>query len=242
MGESLKDHIAVVTGATSGVGRAIARALSSHGAALCLVGRNEERLSAVAAEVGARTARVGTYVTDLSLDDQVQRLVDDIGREHTQVDIVVHSAGIFARGLIGEASVTELDDQYRTNLRAPYLLTARLLPLFRPERGQIVFVNSTAGLNASGSIAAYGSMKHALKAVADALREEVNARGIRVSSVFIGRTATPMQKEVHRLEGKPYRPERLLQPADVATIVLYALCMPRTAEVTDITIRPLAKP
>jgi NAD(P)-dependent dehydrogenase (short-subunit alcohol dehydrogenase family) len=149
---------------------------------------------------------------------------------------------VFARGRIGEAPLEELDAQYRTNLRAPYALTAGLLNLMPPGRGQIVFVNSTAGRAVTAGVAAYGSMKHALRAVADALREEVNPRGIRVLSVFIGRTATPMQMEVHRLEGRAYRPEGLLQPEDVASMVVHALALPRTAEVTEITMRPLAKP
>lgn len=240
--EVLKGHVVVVTGATSGVGRATAVALGEQGAVLCLVGRRSDQLKEVVAEVVGQGGRARGYVADLTSDQQVRELVDNIRRDHGGIDILVHSAGVFARGEIGDASSDDLDQQYRTNLRAPYLLTARLLPLLRPDRGQIVFVNSTAGLTATGGVAAYGAMKHALRAVADALRNEVNARGIRVLSVFIGRTATPMQREVHRLEGKTYRPEHLLQPQDVASMVLHALAMPRTAEVTEITIRPHVKP
>jgi NADP-dependent 3-hydroxy acid dehydrogenase YdfG len=91
-------------------------------------------------------------------------------------------------------------------------------------------------------VAQYSATKHALKAIADSLREEVNAEGVRVVSVYPGRTATPMQAEVHELEGKPYKPERLMQPADVAEVVLTALTLPRTTEVTDLMVRPMAKP
>ena len=88
----------------------------------------------------------------------------------------------------------------------------------------------------------YAAMKHALRALADTLREEVNRDGVRVLSVFLGRTATPMQAAVHRVESRVYEPEPLLQPADVAAVVISALSLPRTAEVTDIHIRPLRKP
>ena len=240
--DSLKDHVAVVTGATSGIGRAIALALAARGASLCLIGRRSDRLTVIADEAAGHAARVVTHVADLTSDEQVRRLVASIVRDFGGIDVLVHSAGVFARGPIGEAAAEDLDELYRTNLRAPYVLTGRLLAHVRPHRGQIVFVNSTAGLAAGGGVAAYGATKHALRAVADALREEVNGLGIRVLSVFIGRSATPMQVEVHRLEGRTYRPERLLQPEDVASMVLHALSMPRTAEVTDITIRPLAKP
>jgi len=241
MSESLRGDIALVTGASSGIGRAIALALAARGAALCLVGRREERMAAVADEASRQAASVATYPGDLTSDADIDALVGGIRRDFGGIDIVVHSAGVFSRGMIGAAPREDLDAQYRMNLRAPYVLTAQLLPVFRPNRGQVVFVNSTAGRSAAGGVGAYSAMKHALRGVADALRDEVNARGIRVLSVFVGRTATPMQMEVHRLEGRPYRPERLLQPDDIASIVVHALAMPRTAEVTEITIRPLAK-
>ena len=240
-GHGLRDHVAVVTGASSGVGRAIALALASQGATLYLVGRQLDRLTAVAEAAAARAARIVPSVIDLTSTDGIDELVDAVRRDGGGLDILVHSAGVFARGAVG-ADPVALDEQYRTNLRAPYVLTGRLLPLFRPSRGQIVFVNSSVGLRASAGIAAYSATKQALRGLADALRDEVNPRGIRVLSVFIGRTATPMQAEIHRLESKTYRPERLLQPEDVGSTVLHALCMPRTAEITDITIRPLAKP
>jgi NADP-dependent 3-hydroxy acid dehydrogenase YdfG len=88
----------------------------------------------------------------------------------------------------------------------------------------------------------YAATKHALKAIADSLREEVNAEGLRVLSVYPGRTASPMQAAVHEMEGRAYHPERLMQPEDVAAVVINALSLPRSAEVTDIYIRPLLKP
>jgi NADP-dependent 3-hydroxy acid dehydrogenase YdfG len=94
-------------------------------------------------------------------------------------------------------------------------------------------------LEARAHVGAYAATKHALKALADALRQEVNADGVRVISVYPGRTATPLQEVLHAQEGKPYFPERLLQPRDVAAAVLHALGMDRTAEVTDIRVRPM---
>jgi NAD(P)-dependent dehydrogenase (short-subunit alcohol dehydrogenase family) len=241
LGQGLRDHVAVVTGASSGVGRAIALALASQGAALYLVGRQLDRLNAVAEQAAGGAGRVFRCAVDLTSDGGVEELVGGVRRDCGGVDILIHSAGVFARGVVG-GDPADLDEQYRTNLRAPYVLTGRLLPLFRPGRGQIVFVNSSVGLRASAGVAAYGATKHALRALADGLRDEVNPRGIRILSVFIGRTATPMQEDIHRLEGKTYRPERLLQPDDVGSTVLHALLLPRTAEITDISIRPLAKP
>jgi NADP-dependent 3-hydroxy acid dehydrogenase YdfG len=124
----------------------------------------------------------------------------------------------------------------------PYILTQGLLPLVRERMGQIVFLNSTAGLTSRANVGQYAATKHALKALADGLREEVNRDRIRVLSVYPGRTATQMQQQLHAVEGRLYHPDRLLQPGDVASVVVNALCLPRTAEVTDINIRSMIKP
>jgi NADP-dependent 3-hydroxy acid dehydrogenase YdfG len=90
-------------------------------------------------------------------------------------------------------------------------------------------------------VSQYAATKHALKAIADSLRAEVNTYGVRVLSIYPGRTATPMQAAVYKMEGKTYEPEKLMQPKDVAEVVMDALSLPRTAEVTDIHIRPMNK-
>jgi NADP-dependent 3-hydroxy acid dehydrogenase YdfG len=175
-------------------------------------------------------------------DDDLQALVASLQRDVDHLDILAHSAGGITLGPVETAPVADLDGQYRTNVRAPYVLTQMLLPMLRSCQGQIVFINSSVGLNARAGVGQYAATKHALRAVADSLREEVNAAGVRVLSVFLGRTASPMQVAIHAAEGKAYHPERLLQPQDVAAVVLNALNLPRTAEVTDISIRPLMKP
>jgi NAD(P)-dependent dehydrogenase (short-subunit alcohol dehydrogenase family) len=235
---ALADHVAVVTGAGSGIGKALALALAAQGATLALVGRRPGPLEAVAAASSA--AR--TYPTDLADDAGVRGLAAALGRDFGRVDVLVHNAAAFRLGATAEAPVEDFDLQYRTNCRGPYLLTQLLLPLLRPRRGQVVFINSSAGLAARAGVGQYAATKHALKALADSLRDEVNRDGVRVLSVFCGRTATPLQEELHALEGRPYRPGRLVQPEDVAAVVVHALCLPRTAEVTEIKIRPLAAP
>jgi NADP-dependent 3-hydroxy acid dehydrogenase YdfG len=170
------------------------------------------------------------------------RIQKKLNMDFDKVDMLIHSAGIISVGSLEVSSVADFDKQYKINVRAPFLLTQALLPMLRSGKGQIVFINSSAGVNASANIGPYAATKHALKAIAESLRQEVNEQGIRVFSIFPGRTATPMQAEVHEREGKIYHPERLLQPEDVAKIVLQALSLSRTAEVTDVDIRPMLKP
>ena len=241
MNKIFRGMVAVVTGASSGIGEAIAIHLAREGTRLLLVGRSAEKLDLVAERARDLSPAVETFIADLAEDDQVQALADRAVAAFGGVDILVHSIGLFLGGPF-ESPVEVLDRQYRINTRVPYLLTQRLLPSLIARQGQVVFINSSAGHHAAKSgWVAYSASKHALRAVADGLRDEVNRKGVRVITVFPGRTATPMQEEVHRYEGKDYDPERFLQPRDVAATVLNALALPRTAEVTDLHIRPMLK-
>ena len=230
----------MVTGASSGIGRAIAVELGRRGVELELVGRRAAALEAVAeAAGGGAEARVN--VADLAQEDEVRALGRRLAEGPKPVDLLIHSAGVISTGTLESADVAELDRHYATNLRAPYLLTQLLLPSLRSSGGQIVFVNSSAGLaTARAEVGQYAASKHALRAMTDSLRAEVNADGIRVLSIYPGKTAGPMQERLHAEAGQDYVAERLLQPGDVARSVADTLCLPRTAEVTDISIRPMA--
>lgn len=235
-------RIAVVTGASSGIGRAIALRLAAEGYLPVLVGRNPDALRAVAVEAERLGAHPRYLCADLSEVADVARLARQVLEDLGGVDVLIHSAGVSMTGTpIRSAGDEVLDQHFHVNVRAPYLLTRSLLPLLGARKGQVVFINSTVGLRSKGNAAAYGMSKHALRALADSLREEVNAEGIRVLSVFVGRTATPMQAQIHRAENLKYVPERLLQPEDVAAAVANSLSLPPTAEVTDIHIRPMMK-
>jgi NADP-dependent 3-hydroxy acid dehydrogenase YdfG len=231
----------IVTGATSGIGKAIALALSAPDAKLGLIGRDSGRLEAVSAEARTRSAYVEQYRLDLESEDEIHHLASEIGKRFDGVDVLVHSAGVFRMGPLADAPISDLDLLYRANVRGPYELTQALLPMLIARRGQVVFINSSVGLAARAGVGAYAASKHALRAIADSLRAEVNELGVRVISVYPGRTATPQQERICQQEQRPYQPDRLLQPEDVAQAVLNALAMPRTAEVTDIQIRPMLK-
>src|SRR6516164_6241558 len=126
--------------------------------------------------------------------------------------------------------------------RAAIYILQQVLPLLVESSGQVIFINSTQALKAAAGVGQYAATKHAMKAVADSLRDEVNAKGVRVTSIFLGRTATELQRAIFAEEKRPYPPERLIQPADVAEIVLSLLKLPRTSEATDIILRPMQKP
>jgi NADP-dependent 3-hydroxy acid dehydrogenase YdfG len=234
-------QIVVVTGASRGIGKAIALALAAERATVCLVGRDAQALAEVADHAAPTAAGVASYRTDLTHDGELQGLTSRLQQDFGRVDILVHSAGIMSLGPLSRAPVADFDSQYHANLRAPYLLTQALLPMLIASQGQVVFINSSIGLTTRAEVCQYAATKHALRAVADSLRDEVNELGVRVLTIYPGRTATPLQATAHAVAGRPYHPERLLQPEDVAAMALSALRLPRTAEVTDISMRPFRK-
>ena len=234
-------QLAVITGAGSGVGAAIARAFAARMANLYLIGRALDRLENVAVAVRERGVNAICDRADLANESEQTRLMRRLADKLPHVDVLVLNAADFASGPIATASLEDFDRLYRTNVRAPYALVQACLPALKARQGQIVFINSSSGIHAKPLTAQYDATKHSLKAIADSLRGEVNADHVRVLSVYLGRTASEMQARIHEKENKPYRPELLLQPDDVAVEILNALSLPRTAEVTDIHIRPMIK-
>jgi len=233
-------QIAVITGASGGIGRAVAAALAARGLQPCLAGRDLERLQRVADDLAARGSRTSLVRADLGSDEGIRGLVasvEALGR----VDVLFHGAGALRLGDVMAAGWDDLDELYRVNVRAPYLLTKALLPLLVASRGQIVFVNSSAAMRAGETNGIYAATKAALMSLAGSIRDRVNPLGVRVLSVFPGRTATPMQEQVVAFEGSQYDPASLLQPSDVADVVVHALMMPRSAEITDVMVRPMNK-
>jgi len=236
------NQVAIVTGASSGIGRAIALMLASEGMTVGLLGRSKSRLQLVADEIKSHGGQGIVFTVDLSSEVEIVNFRAHIDELYDGVQTLVHSAGAITLNSTESASIEDLDLQYQVNLRAPYQLTQVLLPLIISCHGQIVFINSSAGLmTAKANVGQYAATKHGLRAFADSLRDELNSKGVRVLSVYPGRTASAMQAEIHKDEDRPYHPEQLMQPEDVAAVVQTALKLPKTAEMTDVSLRPMSK-
>ncbi|MEX2502629.1 MAG: SDR family oxidoreductase [Trueperaceae bacterium] len=227
-------HI-VITGASSGIGAATARALAEAGRTLTLHGRNEAALADLAEEVRGLGATPHVVVADLTERDASERLAASLP---DRIDVLIHSAGVVQLGTVAELDARDLDRQYEVNVRAPFTLTQRLLPALRTAEGLVVFVNSGAGLRANAGWSGYAASKFALKAIADALRQEEASAGVRVTSVYPGRTATPMQQEVRRQEGQPYDPDAFAPPEAIAAMIAQVVRTEPPATVPDVTVRP----
>jgi NAD(P)-dependent dehydrogenase (short-subunit alcohol dehydrogenase family) len=234
---------ALNTGASSGVGSALALALAPLCRRVLLVGRSAPRLAEVAHGVALAGAAAECFSVDLAERDGPATLAGAVSARLAELgvsrlDVLVHSAGLFVSGPLATTPEPEIEQTLDLNLRAPFLLTRALHPLLIAGRGDVVFINSSVVGQRRAGLAAYSASKHGLVGLADNLRQELNPSGVRVLSVFLGATATPMQEQIHAQSGRSYQPDALLSADDVARVVCDVIRLPRGAEVTDLHVRP----
>jgi NADP-dependent 3-hydroxy acid dehydrogenase YdfG len=217
---------AFITGAAGGLGTAIADALApTH--TLFLGGRPSDRLDALASRLGATT-----WPLDLQDSEAIPAVVEPID----ELDVLIHNAGAAFPGRVAESTVDEWRITMEVNVIGTVALTLALLPALRSARGQVVFINSGAGITASPGLASYTASKFALRGFADSLRNDEPE--VRVTSIHPGRIATAMQQDLVAYEGGEYKPERFLSPQTVATIVADAVNAPPDAHIREVVVRP----
>lgn len=225
--------VALITGASSGIGRATALALAQTHHVL-VGGRDEARVDALVAQLPSASP----FVVDLNDSVALRAAAQGVVQQYGRVDVLVHSAG---RMFKADAAAFSRDDWragFEINVFAPVELTNQLLPVLRSSAADIVFLNSGSGLYTYPGGTLYCGTKFALKAYADALREEERANGVRVISIHPGRVATPMQEYARELDHAPYEPEKYASAADVAATITVALNTSRAATVETIVVRP----
>ncbi len=221
----------LITGAGSGIGAAVARLLHDRGEELWLLARSPER----AADLERDYPGAHTLVADLADPAAVAAL----GGLPERLDSLHHIAGVVELETVADLDPASLRAQVDVNLVSPMLLTTRCLPALRAARGLVVVANSSAGLSANATWSAYAATKFGIRAFADSLRAEEQDHGIRVTTVYPSRTATPMQEKVHEQEGRVYDRSRWIQPDTVAATILHVLDLPPDATIPEVTIRPL---
>jgi NADP-dependent 3-hydroxy acid dehydrogenase YdfG len=220
-----KTRSAMITGAAGGLGSAIADALApTH--TLLLAGRPSDRLDALAARLGAPT-----WPLDLADLDSIESAAEVL----TDLDVLVHNAGLSIPGRVAESSADEWRTTFEVNVVGTVALTLALLPALRSARGQVIFINSGAGLNASPGLASYSASKFAQRAFADSLRADEPT--LRVTSVHPGRIDTEMQRDLIAYEERDYVPEQFMTPQTVAAVVAQAVATPPDAHVHEIIVR-----
>jgi NAD(P)-dependent dehydrogenase (short-subunit alcohol dehydrogenase family) len=231
--------VAVVTGAGTGVGRAIVIALAKQAFSVAIVGRTESTLRETIAQSSSKTKLVA-YPFDISDEAFVSRLADQVTRDLGDVDVLVNNAGTnIPRRSLEQLSVEDFKHLIDVNLTGAFLLTHAFLPSMRArKRGTIVNVISDAGLFANrGSGAAYIASKFGMTGLTGAINAEERRNGIRACGIYPGEINTPI------LDKRPMPPtaearEKMLQPEDVAACVMLAINLPERAVVEQLLVRP----
>ncbi len=223
----------LITGAGSGIGAAVASLLAERGDRLLLLARSHERAKQLCASYPGAEA----MVIDLASPEVESQLLA-YGDAPERLDSVIHVAGVVQLNPVASLTTEEFLETLQVNLVSPLALTRWALPALRAARGSVIFVNSTAGIDAHPNWASYSASKAGLRAAADALSGEEAGNGVRVTTVFPSRTSTPMQQAVRQQEGAPYDPASYLDPRSVATTIVQAIDLPRDAHVPEIVVRP----
>ena len=222
----MNGKVVLVTGASRGIGRAVALEFASHGASLVLAARSADGLAAVEAEVRARGCPVLAVPTDVTSHDAVTALVDATVREFGRIDVLVNNAGI---GRVGEVASADFADNVHQTLRASLFgmvdVTQQVLPVFRRQGASaIVNMSSVMGRKAFARFGSYAVVMHGVSAISDSLRQELAGSGIRVSVIYPALTATDLLREADESElPPPFRHMTPLSAEEVARAVVGAV-------------------
>ena len=232
----MPEHVALVTGATAGIGRATAFALGRAGYRVGVCARTAGRVDALVAELRAEGIAAAGRAADVGEPEAVTALVKAVTAELGSVDTLINNAGIAIFRPLTELSVEEWDATMATNLRSLFLVTRAVLPgMLERKSGIIVNVASLAGKNPLAGGTAYAASKHAVLGFSKSLMLEVRKQGVRVLAICPGSVNTAL---IRGLRAPSTREGEMLEPEDVAQAILDAVRMSARATVSEIDIRP----
>lgn len=225
--KDISGKTAVVTGGGTGIGKGIALALAAEGARVAVCGRREQPLQDTVAQIVAEGGEGLAISADVSLEEDVQRLVQEIQRAWGAVDILVNNAGIGGGSAVHEHDVAAWDRIMAVNLRGPFLMARAVLPEMRRRgSGHIINISSESGLEYYRGNGAYGVSKHALNALGEIMQRENQDYGIRVNTICPGMVVTEMSEGSAGLDES-----KCLYPEDVADLVLWLLKRRRNTKI-----------
>jgi NADP-dependent 3-hydroxy acid dehydrogenase YdfG len=246
MPNALTSRVALVTGASSGIGHSIAVALAAAGAHVIVGARREDRLTDLVKQIQSQGGNARSVALDVTKRDQIAGLMQQIGREEDRLDILINNAGVMLLSPVAEADPGEWQQMLEVNLLGLMNACQLALPLLKRSVGHIVNVSSVAGRVANPSAGGYAASKFGVVAFSESLRREVYQSGIRVTVIEPGMVATELGQHMGNealrrgLEQRRGTIEPML-PEDIAAAVLYAVSQPPRVNVNEILIRPTAQ-
>ena len=233
----LEDRVAVVTGGSTGIGRATARELAREGARVAICARTEPDLEEAAREIRSEGGEVVAVTADVSSREDVERLASRAREELGPVDVLVNNAGIGVFGSLEELRAEDFDRCFDVNVRGVFLCCRAFAPSMA-ERGDGVVVNvaSLAGKNFFPGGSVYAGSKHAVMGLSKSLMVELRDRGVRVLTVCPGSVDTPFFDKADREQ--PDR-EKIVAPEDVAELIVESVRLSDRGTVSEVEIRPV---
>lgn len=231
----LKDKVAIVTGASSGIGASIAEILSQHGVKVVLTGRNEARLSDVAKQLQENSqSEIDTHIVDITQKDEVAKLVKETENKFGHVDILVNSAGLMLSSAITDGDVEAWENMIDVNVKGTLYGINAVLPMFlNQSTGHIINIASISGFEVTKQSTLYSASKAAVHTITQGLEKELAKTGVRVTSISPGMVDTPLSSNTD------WGSRKKLDPQDIAEAVIYALQQPSHVNINEVTVRPV---
>ncbi|MEB6798808.1 SDR family oxidoreductase [Staphylococcus aureus] len=228
----LTDKVAVVTGAGSGIGEAIATLLHEEGAKVVLAGRNKDKLQNVANQLAQDSVKV--VPTDVTKKEEVDELIKIAQQTFGGLDIVINSAGQMLSSKITDYQVDEWDSMIDVNIKGTlYTAQAALPTMLEQSSGHLINIASISGFEVTKSSTIYSATKAAVHTITQGLEKELAKTGVKVTSISPGMVDTAITAAYNPTDRKK------LEPQDIAEAVLYALTQPSHVNVNEITVRPV---
>ena len=233
----LKDKVVLVTGASSGIGKEVAKRFAKEGALVILTARNLDKIKEVQKEIEKNNGNVESYSMDITNRNQINETIKNIIKKYNKIDILVNNAGIIKPGSIEEVSYEDFDAHVNVNLLGYFNCIKETVPYMLKEKsGNIVNIITSTVKNTKARRLAYAASKYGQAGLSNALHEDLKDKGISVVAVYPGKTDTPIH-DPYMDQDDPKR-EKMLKPEEVAEVVLEAALMPAENDVKELIINP----
>ena len=227
--------IAIVTGASTGIGKHISIKLASNNFHVKLIARNEKKLKAIEKDIKANGKECSIICSDISCESSIKKINLEIGTN--KIDVLINNAGVGIFNKIENTSVSDWDKQINTNLRGSFLMTKMVVDeMIKNRDGKIIFINSVAGLNPYPFSSAYVASKYGLRGFSSSLREELREHNIKVISIHPGAIDTPFWDNVKA----DFSRSDMLSAEDVASSVVDAVLAKNNVVHEELIIRRTA--
>jgi len=244
MSQPFAGKVALVTGASSGIGEAIALALAASGATVAASARRIDRLTGLVAKIEAAGGKALALPGDMAVEADALKAVEDTVAQLGAIDILINSAGVMDPGGIENGDIAIYRKNIDINLMGTvYTCHAAIAHMLAQGGGDIINISSLAGRKGGPQTSAYSASKHAVNAMTDALRQEVGNRNIRVSVLMPGATRTEVGDSItdpnwRKAIQAHVAKEGAVEPSEIADTIVFMLAMPRHVNISEISVRP----